>query len=159
MFDAVGSVLLIAGSMSLLGDRRGRGMAALLMALSPMVLFTVGVVNPSGMAIAGGIGMWAVLRTGTDVRDADPDDSSPHRAWSEAQRTWFFVGALAETIRGAWFYVCVGLAFGRSGRSSSATSRRVLCAAALNTLVGHGIGARRPALVVEENAVFGAFVT
>lgn len=94
VLDALIPALLLAGSMSLLTRRHGRGGVAVLMALSPTVLFTIGVVNPSGAAIAGGIATWTVLRTGFD----EPPGVVGGPGWSATRRKAFLVAALAACL-------------------------------------------------------------
>lgn len=63
LLDSLVPILLI-GASTVVAARRGALVGgALLLALTPMVWFTVAVVNPSGYVIAGGVGLWTALLT------------------------------------------------------------------------------------------------
>lgn len=59
--DALVPMLLVAGSVLLAGRRGSLGPAATMLALTPMAWFMFGTVNPSGLAIAGGLALWSGL--------------------------------------------------------------------------------------------------
>ncbi len=61
VFDAVLPVLLIATSLSVAARRGALGAAVTLLSVTPMAWFLFGVVNPSGLVVAGGIGLWSAL--------------------------------------------------------------------------------------------------
>jgi hypothetical protein len=69
LLHALVPVVLIAATLAhLLGTRRQAAASAVLLATTPMVLFVLAVVNPSGVVIAGAIAVWVtvddLLRTG-----------------------------------------------------------------------------------------------
>ncbi len=61
LFDAIVPVALVTAALLIAGRRGSVGAGATLLALTPMAWFMFAVVNPSGLVIAGGIGLWAAL--------------------------------------------------------------------------------------------------
>lgn len=60
-FDALVPVLLVAGAVVVAARRGWTAVAGTAVALTPMAWFTFAVVNPSGLVIAGGIGLWVAI--------------------------------------------------------------------------------------------------
>ena len=80
-------VLLLATVLSrLIADRRSLHAAAVLLALTPSVLFNMAVINPSGVAIAGAIAMWVA---GDRLFGADADDHPD---------SWLFIAGSAALL-------------------------------------------------------------
>lgn len=73
--DALIPVLLMASSLVLWLRRRPIVAAALLAGTTPIVWFTFGVVNPSAIAIAGGLALWTGLLVDADQFDAGQFDA------------------------------------------------------------------------------------
>ncbi len=69
-FGAVVPVALLIGSLLALRRRSSVGAVAALVGFTPIAWFSLGVVNPSSMAIAGGLALWVGL-LGIDWRSAD----------------------------------------------------------------------------------------
>lgn len=57
--DAIAPVLLVGAAITAATRQRGMAAAATLLAVTPMAWFSFAVVNPSGLAIAGGVALWA----------------------------------------------------------------------------------------------------
>lgn len=62
--DAVIPLGLVVAALALARRRGAMGTGSVLLALTPMAWFLFAVVNPSGMVIGGGIGLWVVLTSG-----------------------------------------------------------------------------------------------
>jgi hypothetical protein len=100
----------VAGALWLVTPRRPLGAAALLVALTPMAWSVFANVNPSAMAISGGVALWAGLLYG----GARPVSSA---AWLTA----FGWAALALPRRDGLIWACVALvvALGHGGRTAA----------------------------------------
>jgi hypothetical protein len=100
---------LVAGALWLVAPRRPLGAAALLVALTPMAWSVFASVNPSAMAISGGVALWAGLLYG----GARPASSA---AWLTA----FGWAALALPRRDGLIWACAALAIalGHGGRTA-----------------------------------------
>ncbi len=61
--DAVIPVTLVVTALWVVSRRGALGVGAALMAITPMAWFMFAVVNPSGLVIAGGFGLWVALTT------------------------------------------------------------------------------------------------
>lgn len=90
LFHAAIPVVLVAATLAhLLGGRRQAAASSVLVAITPMVLFLIAVVNPSGIAAAGSIAMWVagddLYRTGRHV--------STQRSWR-----WLFPAGFAALV-------------------------------------------------------------
>lgn len=59
--DALLSVMLVAAAFAVAARRGFVGAGAVLLATTPMAWFSFAVVNPSGLVIAGGVGLWVGL--------------------------------------------------------------------------------------------------
>jgi Predicted membrane protein (DUF2142) len=101
---------LVAGALWLVTPRRPLGAAALLVALTPMAWSVFANVNPSAMAISGGVALWAGLL----YSGARPVSSA---AWLTA----FGWAALALPRRDGLIWACVALvvALGYCGRTAA----------------------------------------
>lgn len=71
LLDAALPVVVVALALRALARRSRIAFAAGLLALTPMAWFMFAVVNPSGLVIAGGMGLWVALGAGGVVRGAD----------------------------------------------------------------------------------------
>lgn len=61
VFHAIIPFSLICGALALAARRGRHAAAATLLAVTPVVLFNLATVNPSGLVIAGGVGFWAAI--------------------------------------------------------------------------------------------------
>ena len=59
--DALIPIALLALSMTVASRRSSLAAGAVLLATTPMVMFSIAVVNPSGLTIAGGVALWTAL--------------------------------------------------------------------------------------------------
>lgn len=90
LFHAAIPVVLIAATLAhLLGGRRQAAASAVLVATTPMVLFLMAVVNPSGIAVAGAIAMWVA---GDDLHRTGRH-GSPQQSWP-----WLFPAGFAALV-------------------------------------------------------------
>jgi hypothetical protein len=127
---------LLAGALWLVTPRRPLGAAALLVAITPMAWSVFANVNPSAMAISGGIALWAGLLYG----GSRPASSA---AWLTALG-W---AALALPRRDGLIWACVALviALGHGGRTAAEWWRslgagpRFVVAASTIVTVGWGV--------------------
>jgi hypothetical protein len=72
LLDAAIPVAVVTVALSVLARRSRTAFAAGLLAVTPMAWFMFAVVNPSGLVIAGGLGLWVAL--GAGVRPGGPAD-------------------------------------------------------------------------------------
>ena len=130
------AVALVASALWLVTPRRPLGAAALLVAVTPMAWSVFANVNPSAMAISGGLALWAGLLYG----GALPVSSA---AWL----TSFGWAALALPRRDGLIWACAALvvALGHSGRTATEWWRsldlgpRVVIAVSTVIAVGWGV--------------------
>ncbi|MEM8747322.1 MAG: DUF2142 domain-containing protein [Actinomycetota bacterium] len=75
-FDALIPIVLVTASL-VVAARRGRlPFAATLLAITPAAWFSFAIVNPSGVVIAGGIGLWTALLVPTERRRGSRDSAA-----------------------------------------------------------------------------------
>ena len=116
VFHAVIPFMLVSAALAL-AARRGRHAAgATLLAITPVVVFNIATVNPSGLVIAGGIGLWASI--------AFTGRGQPVERWVP----WLAAAAWAAVVlprRDGLIYACVilSIVFATGLRSPSELRR------------------------------------
>ncbi|HET9547612.1 MAG TPA: DUF2142 domain-containing protein [Desertimonas sp.] len=129
------AVALLAGAFRLVAADRPLGVAAVLVALTPMAWSIFGVVSPSAMAISGAVALW----TGLLFTDPRPAETA---GWITA----FGWAALALPRRDGLIWACVALvvALGYRQRTTSDWWRSLglgpRCVIAVSTIVTVGWG-------------------
>ena len=82
--DAFLPILLVAASVMLAARRGALGVGVTMLAVTPMAWFVFATVNPSGMAIAGGLAAWTGLSALTAWQRSAPMAADRQAAWLTA---------------------------------------------------------------------------